>query len=126
MSASSFGQETVWNSMKASRSTGSAATSKELQSRIWQNGDSGKGVVFAGDIIRVVGDPKWVTFMYSYPNFIPLPSQTVRRIAAYMKGVPFNRMYDAFNRRIQDRADEAVQKSADRYVAALEGTLFET
>lgn len=92
----------------------------------WQNGDSGKGVVFAGDIIRVVGDPKWVTFMYSYPNFIPLPSQTVRRIAAYMKGVPFNRMYDAFNRRIPNRAGEAVQKSADRYVAALEGTLFET
>ena len=29
-----------------------------------------------------VPDTRWVSFMYSYPNFIPLPASTVQRIAA--------------------------------------------
>lgn len=92
----------------------------------WHAGDNGKGIIFAGDVIRVVADRKWVTFMYSYPNFIPLPASTVEAIADHMKEVPFNRLYDAFHRVIKDEAGMKVQKSANRYVAALNGELFDT
>lgn len=92
----------------------------------WRRGSEGKGVLLAGDIIRVVADPEWVTFMYSFPNFIPLPARTVQRIANQMEGVPYNRIYDAFHRIIPEHADKAVQRSAARYIAALNGTLFDT
>lgn len=92
----------------------------------WRAGDNGKGMLFAGDVIRVVADRKWVTFMYSYPNFIPLPANTVETIADRMKDVRFNKLYDAFHRVIEEQAGEAVQKSAVRYIAALNGELFHT
>ena len=40
----------------------------------WQQGVDGKGALLAGDIIQVVADRQWVSFMYSYPNLIPLPA----------------------------------------------------
>lgn len=46
----------------------------------WQNGNIQKGILLTGDVIRVVADRDWVSFMYSYPNYIPLPSLTVQRI----------------------------------------------
>lgn len=39
----------------------------------WKNGDGGNGILLTGDIIQVVQDQEWVSFMYSYPNLIPLP-----------------------------------------------------
>ena len=92
----------------------------------WQNGNSQKGILLTGDIIRVVADRQWVSFMYSYPNFIPLPSRTVERIAGRVKEFKFTRLYDAFNRIINEEAEQKVQESATRYVEALEGTLFST
>lgn len=92
----------------------------------WKTGNDGKGVLFTGDIIRVVADREWVTFMYSYPNFIPLPASTVQRIAGRLEEISFNRIYDAFNRIVKEDAGAAVQRSANRYIAALNGELFET
>src|SRR5262249_15448872 len=37
----------------------------------WPAGAKGKGVLMAGDQPQVCMDPKQVSFMYSYPNFIP-------------------------------------------------------
>src|SRR5713101_2309095 len=34
----------------------------------WKEGAGGKGVLLSGDIIQVVADRRWVSFMYSYPN----------------------------------------------------------
>ncbi|UHA73736.1 MBL fold metallo-hydrolase [Paenibacillus sp. 481] len=92
----------------------------------WANGNAGKGVLFTGDIIQVVADQDWVSFMYSYPNLIPLPANKVAEIAAKVKALPFDRLYNAFQRAVQQHANESVQKSADRYIAALEGRLFVT
>jgi hypothetical protein len=39
----------------------------------WAGGATGRGALLAGDIIQVVPDRKHVSFMYSYPNYIPLP-----------------------------------------------------
>jgi histone H3/H4 len=64
--------------------------------------------------------------MYSYPNLIPLPASKVQEIANAAGKLKFDRLYNAFHRIVQKDAGEAVQKSAERYVAALSGTLFHT
>ena len=43
----------------------------------WAGGAGGRGLVCSGDILSVTTDRKWLSFMRSYPNFIPLPAQTV-------------------------------------------------
>ena len=43
----------------------------------WANGAGGRGVVCSGDILTVTTDRKWLSFMRSYPNFIPLSARTV-------------------------------------------------
>ena len=91
----------------------------------WQNYKK-EGALFVGDIIRVVADRKWVTFMYSYSNFIPLPINIVKRIAIQLESINFEKLYDAFQRVIEKDAKERVQLSANRYIAALENKLFET
>ncbi|WKA56900.1 hypothetical protein QWY16_10255 [Planococcus shenhongbingii] len=85
-----------------------------------------KGIIFSGDIVRVTPDFHWVTFMYSYPNFIPLPASTIQRMADYLNGINYYRIYDAFHRIIKEDADEKVQKSAQRYIDALNGNFFST
>lgn len=92
----------------------------------WKNGNSENGILLTGDIIRIVADHEWVSFMYSYPNFIPMPSVTVERIASRVSAFQFDRLYDAFHRVIKKEAHNRVQKSATRYVKALNGTLFTT
>ncbi|MGM0898086.1 MAG: MBL fold metallo-hydrolase [Bacillota bacterium] len=92
----------------------------------WEGGNDGKGVLLTGDIVRVVADRQWVSFMYSYPNFIPLPASTVERMATQLNEIRFDRVYDAFHRILLNDAGEAVQRSAKRYVDALNGVLFKT
>lgn len=92
----------------------------------WKNGNSQNGILLSGDIVRVAADRKWVSFMYSYPNFIPLPSVTVERISDRVNDFTFNRLYDAFNLIIREDADLVVQRSAKRYIEALNGRLFKT
>ena len=38
----------------------------------WPAGTKGKGALLTGDIIQVVQDRRYVSFMRSYPNLIPL------------------------------------------------------
>ncbi|WP_271852553.1 MBL fold metallo-hydrolase [Planococcus maritimus] len=92
----------------------------------WKDGSAGKGVLLTGDIVRVVADRQWVSFMYSYPNFIPLPVRTVERMAVQLNEIRFERVYDAFHRIVVNEAREAVQNSARRYIDALNGVLFDT
>lgn len=92
----------------------------------WENGNAGKGVLLTGDIIQVVADRKWVSFMYSYPNLIPLPARIVRRIAERVRPLAFNRIYNAFHRTVKEDADKSVQMSAERYIKAIKGELFQT
>ncbi|MFD1413416.1 MBL fold metallo-hydrolase [Oceanobacillus jeddahense] len=92
----------------------------------WKNGNDGKGILFTGDIIQIVADQKWVSFMYSYPNLIPLPVSKVQNIAEYTNKIAFNRIYSAFNKVIKEDAHISVQESAKRYIKAIQGKLFIT
>lgn len=86
----------------------------------WQQGQAGKGVLLTGDTIYVVADRKWVSFMYSYPNLIPLPAFEVESIRDLVQAYEFDRLYGAWPHSVVETdARQAVIRSADRYIAAL-------
>jgi glyoxylase-like metal-dependent hydrolase (beta-lactamase superfamily II) len=87
----------------------------------WADGADGRGVLLAGDILQVVQDRRFVSFMYSYPNYIPLSAARVRRMVDALDPYPFERVYGAWLGAVV-RADgkAAVRRSAERYVQALE------
>jgi hypothetical protein len=87
----------------------------------WAAGQGGRGVLLSGDIVQVVSDRRWVSFMYSYPNLIPLPAATVTGMVDALGPYPFARLYGAWFGRVVDDAKAAVERSAARYVAALVG-----
>ncbi len=85
-----------------------------------QKGDEDNGALFTGDTIKVVADPRWVTFMYSFPNSIPLDERAVRRIVDVVEPLPFTVLYDGWTL-TQGDGKEVLRRSADRYVAHLQG-----
>jgi glyoxylase-like metal-dependent hydrolase (beta-lactamase superfamily II) len=86
----------------------------------WRDGAGGDGVILSGDILQVVQDRRWVSFMYSYPNFIPLSPSTVRRIVAAIEPFSFDRIYGAWwGKTVATDAKAAVRRSAERYVQAI-------
>lgn len=88
----------------------------------WPAGAGGRGALLTGDIIQVVCDRRWVSFMYSYPNLIPLSAGEVRRIVSAIEPIRFDRIYGAWwDRNVDSDAKAAVRRSADRYERALTG-----
>jgi glyoxylase-like metal-dependent hydrolase (beta-lactamase superfamily II) len=78
------------------------------------------GTLLSGDIVQVIPDRRYVSFMWSYPNLIPLPASEVERIAAALVSWPFERIVGAWWERIVPReGNEVVRRSAERYVRAL-------
>ena len=43
----------------------------------WPAGSDGRGALLTGDTITVVPDREWVSFMWSYPNLVPLDEATI-------------------------------------------------
>ena len=92
----------------------------------WATGAEGRGILLSGDILQVVQDRRYVSFMYSYPNLIPLPATAVHQIVAAIEPFPFERIYGAFsNLVVKSDAKAGVVYSAERYINALEGVLPE-
>jgi hypothetical protein len=88
----------------------------------WAAGVDGRGALLSGDIVQVVSDRRWVSFMRSYPNLIPLPAPAVEHMVAALDPYRFERLYGAwFGRVVADDAKAAVRRSADRYVSWLDG-----
>jgi hypothetical protein len=88
----------------------------------WPEGSEARGALLTGDTIQVVADRGWVSFMWSYPNLIPLDEGTVLDIARRVERFTFDRVYGGWWGRIvlTDGAG-AVRRSADRYVARIRG-----
>ena len=88
----------------------------------WPAGAEGRGALLSGDLINVLPHRRYVSFMYSYPNLIPLPEREVRRVAAAVEPYPFETIYGAWWGRVMPADGNAVvQRSADRYVRAIRG-----
>lgn len=87
----------------------------------WADGAAGRGALLSGDIVQVVADRRWVSFMRSYPNLIPLPIATVEAMVRALEPYPFERLYGAwFDRVVAADAKAAVRRSAERYRRAIE------
>jgi glyoxylase-like metal-dependent hydrolase (beta-lactamase superfamily II) len=87
----------------------------------WAAGAEGRGALLSGDILQVVQDRRFVSFMYSYPNYVPLSAASVRRIVEALEPYPFERVYGAwFGAVVRADAKAAVRRSAERYLEALE------
>ena len=79
-----------------------------------------RDALLSGDIVQVVPDRRFVSFMYSYPNLIPLPPSKVEAIAAALAPFEFDAIYGAWWDRVIERDGSAVvRRSADRYVRAV-------
>lgn len=89
----------------------------------WAGGAGGRGIVCAGDILAVTTDRKWLSFMRSYPNFIPLSAKEVEHIGAALAPFTFDVLYGHyFDRVIASGAKPLVAKSVARYLGAINGT----
>ena len=89
---------------------------------LWRAGADGRGALLSGDIVQVVADRDWMSFMYSYPNLIPLPAREVARIRDVLATLEFDRVYGAWWDAVVPRdARTKALRSADRYLAALAG-----
>jgi len=83
----------------------------------------GSGVVFAGDILQVSPGSDRVSFMWSYPNLLPLSARKVKDIEARLGGYRYERLLGAFaGQDINGDAKTVVAKSAARYISCLEET----
>ena len=87
----------------------------------WPAGAEGRGVLFSGDQPQVCADPNWVSFMWSYPNYIPLSADEVRKIAEILKPLRFDRIYGAFPHAVvHTNAKTVMNRSVARYLARVE------
>jgi glyoxylase-like metal-dependent hydrolase (beta-lactamase superfamily II) len=76
--------------------------------------------LLAGDIVQVIPDRRFVSFMWSYPNLVPLPAERVEAIGAALASFEFDTIYGAWWDRVIEREGSAVvQRSVERYVQAL-------
>jgi hypothetical protein len=88
----------------------------------WKQGAGGRGALFSGDIVMVIGDRNYVSFMRSYPNMVPLSAPAVERIGTTLEPFAFDAIYGAFfDRNIAQGGKQAVKRSVERYVAAIRG-----
>jgi hypothetical protein len=88
----------------------------------WAKGAGGRGLLCSSDIATVTVDRKILTFMYSYPNLIPLNAAQVTGIAAALAPFRFDRIYGHFfDRVIPTGAEDILKVSVARYIAAIGG-----
>ncbi|WP_456268852.1 MBL fold metallo-hydrolase [Kushneria sp. AK178] len=79
-----------------------------------------KRLLLGGDTLLVTPDRK-ASFMWSYPNNIPLPASTVKTMGETLAGLEFDALYCAFKgSEIVENAGQVVQASVERYCRALE------
>jgi hypothetical protein len=88
----------------------------------WAGGCGGKGALLSGDIVQVVADNKSVSFMWSFPNFIPLSGPRVEGVVDALKPYRFDRIHGAFmDRTIWSDGKGVLERSAARYLKIIRG-----
>jgi len=79
-----------------------------------------KGALLTGDIITVVQDRRYVSFMRSYPNLIPLGPAAIRRIVERIEPFPFEQIYGGWwKANVLADAKAAIVRSAERYLRSI-------
>jgi hypothetical protein len=89
----------------------------------WSKGAEARGLLCSSDIATVAVDRKFLSFMRSYPNLIPLSAKQVIGIGKALEPFTFDTIYGHFfDRVIARNAKQALANSVRRYVAALAGS----
>jgi glyoxylase-like metal-dependent hydrolase (beta-lactamase superfamily II) len=87
----------------------------------WAAGAGGRGALLVGDTLMVVMDRRYVSFMYSFPNLIPLGPETVAGIAEKLSLYSYERIYGAWPGRVVTLdGPQSVERSARRYIERIE------
>jgi glyoxylase-like metal-dependent hydrolase (beta-lactamase superfamily II) len=111
-------QQRLWSDLTLIRGGGHFPGGTVLH---WPAGAEGRGALLTGDILMVASDRRYVSFMYSFPNYIPLSAAAVNRVVAAVEPFAFDRIYGAWwDRVVAADAKAAVARSAQRYVAAIQ------
>ncbi len=85
----------------------------------WADGANGAGALLSGDVVQV-GPDRRVSFMRSYPDYIPLDATTVQAIAAKLVPWKFDPIYGAWwDRIIPSGGKAAMDYSVRRYIRAV-------
>jgi len=80
----------------------------------------GRGALLTGDTLQVAQDRRYVSFMFSYPNMIPLNARAVEHIVQAVEPFPFDRIYGGWwDSIVASDAKSAVRRSAERYIRAI-------
>ena len=88
----------------------------------WADGAEGRGVLCSSDIATVTTDRKFLSFMRSYPNLIPLSAKKVTEIGAALEPYKFDTIYGHFfDRVIPTGGKQVLKNSVRRYVEAING-----
>ncbi len=86
----------------------------------WAAGANGLGALLTGDTMQVAQDRRFVSFMYSYPNMIPLNKHSIERIVSAVEPFEFDRIYGGWwDSIVPTDAQAVVKRSAERYIKAI-------
>lgn len=109
----------VSDSVSLMRAGGHFAGSTVLH---WADSSRPNGALFSGDALQVVLTRRHVSFMYSYPNLIPMRTSDVIDMRERLSKYEYEDVYGyTWGRNIIGGGREAVEASYDRYLAAVSG-----
>jgi hypothetical protein len=86
----------------------------------WADWSGGRGVILSGDVLQVVPSGH-VSFMWSFPNLIPLSAAKVSHIAKTLEPFAYDAIYGAFSGRgqIDTGGKQVLASSVARYIARI-------
>lgn len=85
----------------------------------WAAGARGRGSLLVGDSPQVATNRRGVSFMYSYPNYIPMRTSDVREMQARLAPFEYEDVYGySWGRNIIGDGKAAVNASFERFFAA--------
>jgi hypothetical protein len=88
----------------------------------WPAGANGKGALLTSDILTVAQDRRYLSFMRSYPNLIPLGAAAIDRILETLEPFSFAQIYGGWwKANVLADAKAAVARSGERYLRAIGG-----
>jgi hypothetical protein len=86
----------------------------------WDSGVRGRGALFVGDSPQVATNRRAVSFMFSYPNYIPMRTSDVRDMQARLAPFDYEDVYGySWGRNILGGGRAAIKASFERFFAAV-------
>ena len=78
----------------------------------WAQAAGGKGAILSADLLQVTPDRRFLSFMRSYPNYLPLGEKAVRAVAATVEPYKYDAVYGAFWDRVIPKDAKAIMDAS--------------